>query len=82
MVAKNLWTFRRRFLDVILAAPNEPEATELRYVFKKVPHPIFDEGTDIIIRESDSDVWEACVSELETVQTRRRVAVVGTPGIS
>lgn len=46
---KKLCTLARGFLDIMLQAdPIEPKASELRYVFKKVPHPIFGEETDII----------------------------------
>mmetsp|Transcript_16639 Transcript_16639/g.24603 ORF Transcript_16639/g.24603 Transcript_16639/m.24603 type:complete len:135 (+) Transcript_16639:216-620(+) len=58
---------------------------ELCCMFKNIPHPVInDTAVDIIIREADWSFWQACLSELEDKnpqRIRKRVAVIGSPGI-
>ena len=77
----------RRFLDAILVEPQSLAAThpELCFLFRRIPHPaIGDTTVDIIIREADWNFWKACIAELEDPdpqKIRKRVAVIGSPGV-
>jgi hypothetical protein len=80
-------SFGRHFLDAIMKDPQSLEATHpwLRFLFRRIPHPVIEDTTvDIIIRQADWNFWEACVAELEDPdpqKIRKRVAVIGSPGI-
>jgi len=78
----------RRFLDAIMVEPEWLEASThpgLRFLFRGIPHPVIgDTSVDIIIREADWNFWKACIAELEDPdpqKIRKRVAVVGSPGV-
>lgn len=74
-----------RFHEAIMGVPIPLAAPELYCMFRKVPHPVIEDvALDMVIREADRAFWQACLTELEDTdpeKIRKRVAVIGSPGI-
>eukprot|EP00978_Attheya_sp_CCMP212_P030974 scaffold115720_cov60-Attheya_sp.AAC.1 len=65
----------------IMADLHTSASPEIVGVMKNVPNPYTSNQQNIIVRTDDDTFWKQCITELEGGITRRRMAIIGTPGI-
>ena len=71
----------KAYHDAIMADLHTSASPEILGVMKNVPNPYTSKHQNIIVRNDDDVFWSNCILELDGGITRRRMAVIGTPGI-